>query len=212
MKFDVKDSVASLFRKLRRASELPVVLLPDFPTTHEEILHANRLGLVAMLRLYLLGRCSNDAVVDGKYEIESRAAGTRRRFNYCDSGVGIRELEATVEMGFEDPFKSFTINQGHAPSREEIDFVRRLILFLESDTEYRIPNTEYRWAAYSRGCGLIVADILTLGLTRLIWPHKKPVKGDEDVWPFFTQAEFEAIAQSAPIPPTVVDEPAPGMK
>jgi hypothetical protein len=71
--------------------------------------------------------------------------------------------------------------------------VARWILFLEGDLEYEWP-TFGGW----RRLGLIVSNLVTLGLARIGWRRWYGRHGDLAVWPFIRKADYEAALGKRP--------------
>lgn len=71
--------------------------------------------------------------------------------------------------------------------------VARWVLFLKTDLQYQ-------WPVYSRlhMLGMLLANIMTLGMANRIFISRFAAYGDADVWPFIRKADYEAALHSPP--------------
>jgi len=71
--------------------------------------------------------------------------------------------------------------------------VARWVLFLKTDLRYE-------WPVYSmlQTLGMLLANVLTLGMANRIFIPRFATHGDVDVWPFIRKADYEAALQNPP--------------
>jgi hypothetical protein len=85
-----------------------------------------------------------------------------------------------------DDFYEHRLTGPHRLTPERRRYVARIVLFLRGDRPYRWPRTT---GLASLG-GLLVG-LLTLGIYRMPSRRWRECGGEEAVWPFFSQAEYE---------------------
>lgn len=96
-----------------------------------------------------------------------------------------------------DDLHEHKLTDGYGLTPEGRDHIARIILFLHSRVPYRWPLRTGPKALCLWVLALPVA-LLTLGLCRPFRWRSRRCGGDESVWPFFTQAEYEIALQHPP--------------
>ena len=137
----------------------------------------DREHLAAVIRELLNGEVTADEVF-----ARSRRSGDRGVRELAEQAWLIHQTPADVR---EDAVKTNL-------KRETKQDLRRWLLFLESDLEYRWPTLP-KWA---RVAGFI-PSVLTFGA--FWWPYRRwyERRGDAAFWPFLTRADYEKARASS---------------
>lgn len=92
-----------------------------------------------------------------------------------------------------DDFREYRLVEKHKLTTEGRAWVARIVLFLRS-------GQPYRWSRLTgiRAIPIWVLSLVTLGWFGRYWRRKIARKGDESVWPFFSQLEYQQ-ALGAPV-------------
>jgi hypothetical protein len=85
-----------------------------------------------------------------------------------------------------DDFVEHKLKSQWSLSLEGKDWVGRIVLFLRSENPYRYPKL----MGFSQ-LPVMLLSIITLGWFGRFWLRYKWRDGDQSVWPFFSQSEYE---------------------
>lgn len=85
-------------------------------------------------------------------------------------------------------FDEYRLVGKHRLAKATKSEIARWVLFLKTDLPYEWPVL----SAWQR-LGLLLANMVTLGLASRIFGRRFRSKGDSDVWPFFRRSDYEAV-------------------
>lgn len=136
--------------------------------------------LAEALRALAAGLVSNDEFED------SRLPYSRNDAAICE----IFSKDAWMLYSDTHEYRLTGKNKLDAATKSEL---ARWLLFLKTDLQYE-------WPVYSRryALGMLLANILTLGMATRIFISRYAAYGDADVWPFIRKADYEAALHNPP--------------
>ena len=106
--------------------------------------------------------------------------------------VGVIEIRQNVWLTYDD-LRKHKMEGAWALSPEQLDIIKRCIVFLKSNIEYKWP----KWPLYYRATRFIISLILGGKLTKTL-DDRFNGGGDLAVWPFFSAEEYE-YAKAHPV-------------
>lgn len=125
-------------------------------------------------------------------EIRHFIGGFKDNFEYDDAVFDIRTKDSGVIEIIQNVWLTYDDLRRHkmegewALSSEQLDIIRRCIVFLKSNIEYKWP----KWPLYYRAARPLLWLISGGKLTKIL-DSRFNGGGDLEVWPFFSAEEYE---------------------
>lgn len=138
----------------------------------------------------MIDRHARDAAADTLREFMEGSISNReyeRRFPRSKDDPALWGIYSNIWFCYSDT-SEHTLSGKHALTDEGRAFIKRCLLFLKSDLEFRWPPTKLRlWYPLLR----------LIGLGRLVNRHveKEMSVGDVEVWPFLKKAQYEEVSR-----------------
>jgi hypothetical protein len=103
---------------------------------------------------------------------------------------GVTEIYEAIWLTYDD-LTRHKMDGAHALSKEQMAVVKRMIVFLKSDCEYKWPN----WPLYYRIARPLFC-LISFGVVTKRLDHHFHGNGDDDVWPFFKVEDYQVALKS----------------
>jgi hypothetical protein len=138
----------------------------------------------------MINRTTRDVAADAIREFMDGRITNReyeRRYPRSKADPALREIYIQLWFLYSD-ISEHTMTGKHSLSEESRRAIERCILFLRSDFEYRWSPSKLRLAN---------AVIRILGLGRIVNLRETKEAGETEVWPFFSQAEYQEVRRDS---------------
>ena len=125
--------------------------------------------------------------------------GFRTNFEYDDIAFDLPSRDHAVNDIIEqvwlcyDDLREHKLTGGDALNQEQLDFIKRCILFLKTDIEYKWPQ----WPVYYKLLRPVVR-LFSLGLLTQRTDSLFNGSGDTEYWPFYSKHEY-ILAKENPV-------------